>query len=83
MIRAFALIACLIPATAFAQSNSEPPAVMGTGHHMMHGQHMMSPGQRMQHEQMMQGPATGGRSRHSARARRVRRDSGDRRNSRR
>ena len=28
MIRAFALIACLIPATVFAQSNSEPPAVM-------------------------------------------------------
>ena len=55
MIRAFALIACLIPATGFAQSNSEPPAGMGAGHHMMQGQHMMSPGQRMRHEQMMQG----------------------------
>ena len=60
MIRAFALIVCLIPATAFAQSNSEPPAVMGAGHHMMHGQHMMSPGQRMQHEQMMQGQQLAG-----------------------
>ena len=60
MIRAFALIACLIPATAFAQSNSEPPAGMGAGHHMMHGQHMMSPGQRMQHEQMMQGQQLAG-----------------------
>ena len=60
MIRAFALIACLIPATAFAQSSSEPPADMGAGHHMMHGQHMMSPGQRMQHEQMMQGQQLAG-----------------------
>ena len=60
MIRAFALIACLIPATAFAQSNSEPRAGMGAGHHMMHGQHMMSPGQRMQHEQMMQGQQLAG-----------------------
>ena len=60
MIRAFALIACLIPATAFAQSNFEPPAVMGTGHQMMHGQHMMSPGQRMQHAQMMQGQQLAG-----------------------
>ena len=32
MIRALALIACLIPATAFAQSNSEPPADMGAAH---------------------------------------------------
>jgi len=45
MIRALALITCLVPAAAFAQSNLEPPAVMGAGHHMMHGQHMMTPGQ--------------------------------------
>ena len=32
MIRALALIACLIPAAAFAQSNSEPPADMGAAH---------------------------------------------------
>ncbi len=49
MIRAFALIACLIPATVFAQSNPEPRAGMGAGHHMM------SPGQRMQHGQVMRG----------------------------
>jgi hypothetical protein len=60
MIRAFALIAFLIPAAAFAQSNREPPAGMGAGHHMMHGQHMMSPGRRMQHEQMMQGQQLAG-----------------------
>ena len=60
MIRAFALFACLIPATVFAQSNSEPRAGMGAGHHMMHGQHMMSPGQRMQHEQMMRGQQLAG-----------------------
>ena len=60
MIRAFALFACLIPATAFAQSNPEPRSGMGAGHHMMHEQHMMSPGQRMQHEQMMGGQQLGG-----------------------
>ena len=60
MIRAFALIACLIPATAFAQSSSEPPADRGAGHHTMHGQHMMSPGQRMRHEQMMRGQQLAG-----------------------
>ncbi len=47
MIRAFALIACLIPAAAFAQSNTEPPADMGATHGMMHGQHMMMQGQHM------------------------------------
>ena len=47
MIRALALIACLIPATAFAQSNSEPPADMGAAHSLMHGQHMMTQGQHM------------------------------------
>ena len=60
MIRAFALFACLIPATVFAQSNPEPRAGMGAGHHMMHEQHMMSPGQRMQHEQMMRGQQLAG-----------------------
>jgi hypothetical protein len=62
MIRVFALIACLVPAAAFAQSNSEPRAGMEAGHHMMHGQHihMMSPGPRMQHEQMMQGQQLAG-----------------------
>ena len=60
MIRAFALIACLMPATAFAQSNPEPPAGMEAGHHMTRGQHMMSPGPRMQHERMMQGQQLAG-----------------------
>ena len=46
MIRALALIACLVPAAAFAQSNFEPPADMGAAHQMMHGQHMMQ-GQHM------------------------------------
>jgi hypothetical protein len=45
MIRAFALIACLISAAAFAQSNTEPPADMGAASGMMHGQHMMMQGQ--------------------------------------
>ena len=38
MIRALALIACLVPAAALAQSNFEPPADMGAAQHMMHGQ---------------------------------------------
>jgi hypothetical protein len=46
MIRALALVACLVPAAAFAQSNLEPPAGMGAAHQMMHGQHMMQ-GRRM------------------------------------
>ena len=46
MIRALALVACLVPAAAFAQSNFEPPADMRAAHDMMHGQHMM-PGQAM------------------------------------
>ncbi len=41
MIRAFALIAFLVPAAALAQPNFEPPADMRTAHDMMHGQHMM------------------------------------------
>ena len=41
MIRALALIACLAPAAAFAQSNFGPPADMGAAHRMMHGQPMM------------------------------------------
>ena len=53
MIRALALIACLIPAAAFAQSNSEPPADMGAAHGLMHGQHMMTQGQHMMSGQHM------------------------------
>ncbi len=45
MIRALALIACLIPAAALAQSKFEPPANMEQhmipGQHMMQGRHMM------------------------------------------
>ena len=41
MIRALALIACLVPAAALAQSNFEPAAGMKAAHEMMHGQHMM------------------------------------------
>jgi hypothetical protein len=40
MIRALALLACLTPASAFAQSNVEPPAGNRTAHHMTHEQHM-------------------------------------------
>ena len=55
MIRALALIACLVPAAAFAQLNFEPPADMRAAHDMMHGQHMM-PGQSMMPgRHMMQG----------------------------
>ena len=50
MIRAFALIASLIPAVAFAQATSESQSDMGPAHRMMHGQHMM-----MQGENIMQG----------------------------
>ena len=66
MIRALALIACLVPAVAFAQSNLEPLSGMGAGHHMMHGQHMMTPGQpvapgrhMMQGQHMMYGQQPG------------------------
>ena len=55
MMRALALIACLAPAAAFAQTNVGPPADMGAAHRMMHGQPMMTPGQQMMHGQMMQG----------------------------
>ena len=41
MVRALALIACFVPAVAFAQSNFKPPGDMGAAHQMMHGQHMM------------------------------------------
>jgi hypothetical protein len=50
MIRVLALIACLIPAAALAQSNLEPPAHMRAAHEMMHGQHMMQ-GQHMVYRQ--------------------------------
>jgi hypothetical protein len=53
MIRAIALIACLIPGLAAAQSETQPPADMDAMHHMMHGQHMMSPGQHMMQGQHM------------------------------
>ena len=59
MIRALALIACLVPAAALAQSNVEPPAKMGAAHQMMHGQHMM-PGQHMmQRRHAMDGQYSG------------------------
>jgi hypothetical protein len=50
MIRALALIACLVPAAALAQSDFTRPANMKTAHEMMHGQHMMQ-GQPMMHGQ--------------------------------
>ena len=50
MIRVLVLIACLVPAAAFAQSNFEPPADMRAAHDMMHGQHMMQ-GQHMMYGQ--------------------------------
>ncbi len=46
MIRVLALITCLVPAAALAQSNFEPPADMRAAHDLMHGQHMMQ-GQHM------------------------------------
>ena len=55
MIRAFALIACLVPAAAFAQSNVETPADMGAAHRMMQGQHMVTQGQPMMPGQHMRG----------------------------
>ncbi len=55
MMRALALIACLAPAAAFAQTNVGPPAEMGAAHRMMHGQPVMTPGHQMMHGQMMQG----------------------------
>ena len=55
MIRALALIACLVPAAAFAQSNFEPPADMGAAHQMMHGRHMMQGQHMMPGQHMMQG----------------------------
>ena len=75
MIRVLALIACLVPAAALAQSNFEPPADMRAAHDMMHGRHLM------QGQHMMYGQPPRQRGRHPARTRRVRRDSGDRRNS--
>jgi hypothetical protein len=54
MIRALALLACLIPGAALAQSAIQPPADMDAAHRMMHGQ-PMTPNQHMMHGQMMQG----------------------------
>ena len=61
MIRALALIACLVPAAAFAQSNFEPPANMGAAHQMMYGRQMMhASGQHMmQGRHMMDGELPG------------------------
>ncbi|MGO9418554.1 hypothetical protein [Roseiarcus sp.] len=55
MMRALAVIACLAPAAAFAQTNVGPPADMGAAHRMMHGHPMTTPGEHMMHEQMMRG----------------------------
>ncbi len=60
MIRILALIACLAPAAAFAQANVETPADMGAAHRMMHGQHMVTPGQHMMPGDMMDGRQPGG-----------------------
>ena len=61
MIRALALIACLAPAAAFAQTNVAPPPDMGVAHRMMHGQPMVTPGQHMmQGRHMMYGQQLGG-----------------------
>ena len=49
MIRTIALLVLLIPGGALAQSSMQSPADMDAMHHMMHGQHMMSPGQQGQH----------------------------------
>ncbi len=60
MIRAFAMIACLIPAVAFAQATSGPQSDAGPSHRMMamQGENMMQgqrmkPGQRMMSGQHM------------------------------
>ena len=50
-MRILALIACLVPAAAFAQT---PATDMGTAHSMMGGEHMMTSSP-MAHGQMMQG----------------------------
>src|SRR5271166_2493744 len=42
MIRAVALIACVIPAAALAQSDSGLAFDMRAAHRTMHGQHMMN-----------------------------------------
>jgi len=66
MIRAFALIACLIPAAAFVQMNpasSEigPAQGMTPGRHMMmHGQNMMHGQPMMPGQRMMNGTQTDG-----------------------
>ena len=41
MIRTLALLACFVPAVAFAWSKVDPPVRMAAAHHKMHGQHMM------------------------------------------
>ena len=59
MIRVLALIACLVPAAAFAQSNFEPPADMRAAHDMMHGQSMMPGRHMMQSQHMIYGQPPG------------------------
>ena len=82
MIRAFALIACLIPATVFAQSNPEPSRRHGSRtSHDARATHDVA-GATYAARANDAGPATGGRGRDAARRRRVRRDLGDRRNPR-
>ena len=56
MMRILALIACLVPAAAFAQT---PATDMGTAHRMMGGEHMMTSSP-MAHGQMMPGHMMGG-----------------------
>ena len=57
MIRALALIACLVPAASLAQSTFEPPADLRAAHEMMRGQRMMQ-GQHMMDGQLGREAAT-------------------------
>ena len=48
MIRALALLTCLIPGAALAQMATQPPADRDAMHHMVHGKPMMTPDKQMQ-----------------------------------
>ena len=61
MIRALALLTCLIPGAALAQLATQPPADTDAMHRMMHGQHMMTPDKHtMQGQNNLAGRQTAG-----------------------
>ena len=60
MIRALALLMCLIPGAALAQMATQPPADMDAMHHMMHGKHVTTPDKQMQGRNKMAGPQAAG-----------------------